>query len=147
MIERIGFLSVVYVSDQREALKFYMDKLGLEKVRDEEYRDGLRWVEVAALEDEKARLSGAHVPTIALIKPEDTEQPNSHIGGHTGIAFVTYDIEETCKTLQGRGVRFERGPTPRPWEGCDAQFLDEDNNKLLLIQYHKRPGIPPKGET
>lgn len=132
MIESIGFLAAVYVSNQDKALNFYVEKLGLTKVWDKAYESGFRWVEVA--------LAG-NKTTIALLKPEDEDR----IGEHTGITFRTDNINATYKKLREQGVQFKREPKPTPWGGYDAEFVDQDDNKLLLIQYHKRP-LGPDGE-
>ena len=134
MIESIGFLAAVYVSDQDKALDFYVEKLGLTTVGDKAYESGVRWVEVALADWVEVALAG-NKASIALLKPEDEDR----IGEHTGITFRTDNIDATYKQLREQGVQFKREPKPTPWGGYDAEFLDQDDNKLLLIQYHKRP--------
>ena len=37
----------IFVNDQDAALEFYTNKLGLEKVQDEPYGEGARWITVS----------------------------------------------------------------------------------------------------
>ena len=40
-------LTGIFVNDQQAALEFYTDKLGLEKIQDEPYGEGTRWITVS----------------------------------------------------------------------------------------------------
>ncbi len=130
MIDRIE-LAVVYVSDQENALDFYLNTLGFEKRLDETDEDGLRWIEVAPAGSET---------TLALVKPQSTEQASASIGQHTNIVFGTNDIKATYQQLEGQGVQFEWEPVQRSSGAWDCQFVDKDNNKFLLVEY-----VSPQG--
>jgi len=40
-------LTRVFVNDQQAALDFYTEKLGLQKIQDESYGEGARWITVS----------------------------------------------------------------------------------------------------
>ena len=40
-------LTAIFVDDQEAALAFYTDKLELEKIQDEPYNEGTRWITVS----------------------------------------------------------------------------------------------------
>jgi catechol-2,3-dioxygenase len=46
MIREVPLVGI-FVNDQGAALEFYTDKLGLEKVQDEPYGEGARWITVS----------------------------------------------------------------------------------------------------
>lgn len=82
----------VPVSDQVQALEFYLDKLGFEKRADFSYGGSHRWIEVAPPGSTNA---------IALVPPTERKA----IGGdQTYCAFATKDIESDHATLRARGV-------------------------------------------
>ena len=110
----------IQVSDQDQALDFYVNTLGFEKVQDSPMdEEGTRWIEVAP--------AGAQT-RIVLSKgygPQDPGQP----GGFTGFVFAADDIEATCETLEARGVNITVPLSVEPW-GKWAQFADPDGNEF-----------------
>jgi uncharacterized glyoxalase superfamily protein PhnB len=56
--------------------------------------------------------------------------------GKTGpsIQFLVDNVEEMCKALKDRGVRFTAEPHDEPWGGRQARFQDTDGNILELTQ-------------
>jgi catechol 2,3-dioxygenase-like lactoylglutathione lyase family enzyme len=122
-ISNIGRVMVA-VSDQDEAIDFYVEKLGFEKRADTPYgeNDSERWVEVAPPGSEAA---------IALVPPRGDAQP----GGWTAIALSTSDIDEDYAALKDRGVDVD----PEIMRGGGAVppmfwFRDQDRNVLLLVE-------------
>ena len=111
----------VPVSNQDQALEFYLDRLGFEKRRDVPLPQfGGRWIEVAP--------EGASV-TIALVPARD-EAP---AGVQTGIRLKTGDAAAVHSELQARGV--EVGELLR-WPGVPAMFAlsDQDGNRLEIVE-------------
>jgi catechol 2,3-dioxygenase-like lactoylglutathione lyase family enzyme len=135
-------LATVYVSDQDEALKFYVDKLGLVKVSDEEFNQGARWIEVVP------PTGGARSPLLALIRPQDVRQPPDRIGGHSGIAFGTNDIQATVETLLEQDVDVFQPPELKVDDAfltiIVARFRDEDKNEFSLVQAPQFPFAIPR---
>jgi phosphoserine phosphatase RsbU/P len=115
---------VVYVRDQDESLRFYVDKLGFQLVVDAPMDSESRWVAVVPPD-------GSSI--LALIKPRQGSKESSRIGSLTGVILATEDIAAKFQEWSARGVRFTQAPMSVPW-GIHAMFLDTDGNELALIQ-------------
>ena len=110
----------VNVSDQDEALRFYVETLGFEKQFDAPITETMRWITVAA--------PGA--PTsIALIGSEDTETA----GTDTGIRFVVPDAAAEHASLRDRGVTVGELLL---WDGVPPMFTfdDPDGNRFYVVE-------------
>lgn len=113
---------MVPVSNQDQALEFYLDKLGFEKRTDTPYGEGERWVEVAP--------PGA-ATTIALVPPREGEST----GIETRVAFTTEDAETGHASLKARGVEVDAtvmrmgGPVPPMFF-----FRDPDGNRFVIVE-------------
>src|SRR5438477_12274846 len=82
---------MVPVSDQDQAIEFYVEKLGFEKRSDVPFGQGDRWVEVAP--------PGA-ATTIALVPPREGEPT----GIETRVGFASDDVDADHAQLRARGV-------------------------------------------
>lgn len=122
MITHIA-VTAVYVSDEEQALDFYVNKLGFEKRADEAMGDGLRWIEVAP--------PGA--TTRLVLTRGFGDWSADKVGKFAGIVFAPDDIDATYQELTARGVEFTEPPTRQPW-GVQAQFVDQDGNGFVLVQ-------------
>jgi catechol 2,3-dioxygenase-like lactoylglutathione lyase family enzyme len=125
-------LVTVFVNDHDEALRFYVEVLGLEQRGDIEWRAGFRAVEVAPAESEAALVLVC--PSLGPMGPGVAAWAHGHVGVPTGVVFETDDLEAACRALSLRGVRFVEPPTPHPWGGFAARFLDPDENVFVLVQ-------------
>ena len=108
------------VSDQESALRFYVDRLGFEVLRDVPMGDGGRWLQVAP--------PGGRVP-IALVSAGD----GVAVGVDTGITFATTDAETDHGSLVWRGVDTDE---VLHWPGVPAMFIfrDQDGNQLKVME-------------
>lgn len=107
----------VQVSDQDEALDFYINTLGFEKLQDTPMDDeGGRWIEVAP--------PGAQTRLVL-----SRGYGSGEIGGFTGFVFGTDDIAATCEALESQGVEMTAPLRIEPW-GKWAQFADPDGNEF-----------------
>ena len=113
----------IYVSDQDQALDFYTNKLGFEKLIDEPMGSdsGARWIEVAP--------AGAQTPLVLFTPPGQEDR----IGTFSNVTFSCDDMNSTYQELKGRGVEFSENPSEQPW-GIWAQFKDPDGNEFGLIE-------------
>ena len=121
MIKHVS-LTTVYVSDQDQALDFYVNKLGFE-VRADATMGDMRWIQVAP--------PGA-VTTIVLAHGFGGWSEEK-VGQFTGIGLEADDLEATYRELTSRGVEFTEQPTQQPW-GLQSQFVDQDGNGYVLGQ-------------
>jgi predicted enzyme related to lactoylglutathione lyase len=54
------------------------------------------------------------------------------VGRHTGVGFMTADIDKKYQRLIEQQVEFKMPPTPQPWGGVLALFKDPDGNVYYL---------------
>lgn len=114
----------VYVSDQDESLKYYIEKLGFQLVADISSDSESRWVAVVPPD-------GSVV--LALIEPRPDSPEFDRIGATTGVTLGSENIQAQFREWSARGVHFNRPPTAMPW-GMLANFTDIDGNEFALIQ-------------
>src|SRR5215471_10047183 len=94
----------VFVRDQDQSLRFYVDQLGFSVAFDGRLQSGDRWVAVAPPD-------GSAV--IALIAPPPDSGQYKLIGRATGIVFVAEDVIAKFEEWRKRGVRFRTTPRLR----------------------------------
>ena len=109
----------VRVSDQDDALRFYVDTLGFEKQLDAPITDTMRWITVAA--------PGA-ATSIALLGADAEEA-----GTDTGIRFVVPDAAAEHASMQDRGIRVGELLL---WDGVPPMFTfdDPDGNRFYVVE-------------
>jgi lactoylglutathione lyase len=110
----------VPVSDQERAVRFYVDRLGFEVLRDVPMGNGARWVQVGP--------PGGRVP-VALVAAGN----GAPVGVDTGITFATTDAATDHASLVGRGVDTDE---VLRWAGVPAMFVfrDQDGNQLKVME-------------
>lgn len=119
-ITQVGTV-MVPVSDQDQAIAFFVEKLGFEKRADTPFGHGERWVEVAP--------TGADT-TLALVPPREGEAA----GIETRIGFRTDDIDRDYASLSAAGVDADevvRMGDPIP---PMLFFRDPDGNRFMIVQ-------------
>ena len=139
----------IFVRDQDESLRFYLDQLGFNLVGDVRFGSGQRWVAVAP-PDGSAVLS--------LVEPKPDSKAYGLIGRSTQVVFITDDVVAKFREWRKRGVQFlytprlkqityERQPqtlastdhshgehTPI-WGGVFTHFKDPDGNSFALVSF------------
>src|SRR5690242_2368419 len=86
----------VYVRDQDQSLRFYVEQLGFDLAFDARLQSGDRWVAVAPPD-------GTAVLSLVAAPPDSREY--KLIGRPTGIVFVTEDVIAKYQEWRRRGVR------------------------------------------
>ena len=127
-------ISHVFVTDQDEALDFYVGKLGLEISADQDL-GFTRWLTV--------RVPGQPGRDILLEKPgppamdDGTARQVRELvakgASGFGLAFTTSDCRKTYQTLLAKGVEFTQEPVEQPY-GIDAGFRDPFGNHIRIVQ-------------
>jgi len=117
----------VTVRDYDEALAFYVDKLGFERLEDTDLGHGKRWVRV--------RPPGSKGAAILLARAT-SERESASVGNQTGgrvfIFIETDDFWRDYRGLAARGVVFVRPPCEEAF-GTVAVFEDLYGNRFDLI--------------
>ena len=119
-------LTGIFVNDQEAALDFYTNKLGLEKVEDEPYGEGARWITV----------SPAEMRIKIVLKEAERAHEKAMVGRSDGAPILTLgtdDVHAAYERMRERGVRFLGEPYRYPW-GIGALLLDQDGSPILLLQ-------------
>ena len=106
------------VADQDRALRFYVDVLGFDLVRDNPMGPGQRWVQVAP--------PGAQT-SITLVTWFPTMPP----GSAKGTVLESDDLDADVAALAARGLSIEGGIQSQPW-GRFVTFDDPDGNGIVL---------------
>jgi serine phosphatase RsbU (regulator of sigma subunit) len=138
----------VYVRDQEQSLRFYLDQLGFTLAFDVRLQTGQRWVAVAPPDG---------TAVLNLIAPEPDSDECKLIGKPTSVVFVTEDVPATYSAWRKRGVRFRHVPKLRRvkfeqavrnevpstglgrrepiWGGVFTRFEDIDHNSFALVSF------------
>ncbi len=112
------WLTMIHVSDIDGALEFYHKILGLP-------------IALVAKTFNHAEV-GPKEPLAKIGIHSQMKRPKRK--RRTGIVFDTDDIYALYERLKKQGVKFTLKPTPMPWGGIVADFLDPDNNELEVVQ-------------
>jgi serine phosphatase RsbU (regulator of sigma subunit) len=143
----------VFVRDQDQSLRFYVDQLGFSLAFDVRLQSGQRWVGVAPPHG---------TAVLTLITPDPESDEYKLIGQPTGVAFVAEDVVATYSQWTRRGVRFRHVPRLRRvkyeqqtvvapgnaqstlllgskqtpiWGGVFTRFEDLDRNSFALVSF------------
>ena len=110
----------INVTNQDEALAFYVGTLGFEKRLDAPISPTMRWLEVAP--------TGAST-SLALNATEDT----ADVGTDTGVRFTVPDAGVEHAAMRDRGVLV--GDLLR-WDGVPPMFTfdDPDGNRFYIVE-------------
>jgi lactoylglutathione lyase len=112
------------VTDQDQALAFYVEVLGFEKRLDAPISPTMRWIEVAP--------SGA-TTSIALSPVDPTAERAVHAGVDTGIRFTVPDAEVEHAAMRSRGVTVSEVIR---WDEVPPMFTvdDPDGNRFYVVE-------------
>ena len=121
MMKKFSHVTVL-VKDQDEALRWYTEKLGFTKKMDQAFGPNMRWLTIAAPEDDLE---------VVLQKPEDDRLPL--VGKGTPWVIETDDCRGDYDRLRANGVEFPKPPNELPW-GTSAVFHDLYGNTFNLVQ-------------
>jgi catechol 2,3-dioxygenase-like lactoylglutathione lyase family enzyme len=129
MINRLAHVTVI-VRDQEEALRFYTEKLGMEKREDQRMGD-FRWLTVAPKGSDVAIV--LQRPSAPFQTAEEIERMLGDVGHGTTWVVETDDCRGDYDAMRGKGVEFTDAPKDLPW-GVSAVFRDLYGNKYNLLQ-------------
>ncbi len=130
MITKLAVVTIL-VRDQDEALQFYTEKLGLEKMDDMSFGEGNRWLTVTAQNQRDVQIFLQKADSFGI-------DAMDQVGKATMWAFNTDNCREDYETFKGRGVKFLSEPTEQPW-GTQAIFEDLYGNKFSIVEEPTTP--------
>jgi catechol 2,3-dioxygenase-like lactoylglutathione lyase family enzyme len=123
----------IYVRDQEEALRFYVDKVGFQVHTDMRNGD-YRWLTVTFPGQSTFQL-GLFLPG-PPVQDEATAQALRALtakGAMPPLVLVVDDCRATCERMRAAGVEFTQEPVER-YGTVDAGFRDPSGNGWKLIQ-------------
>ncbi|NIH78299.1 VOC family protein [Amycolatopsis viridis] len=127
-------LSQIFVTDQDEALDFYVGKLGFEVKVDQDL-GFMRWLTVC-VPGEPGREILLEKPGPPAMDEGTASQVRELLAkGATGgwIGLTTDDCRKTYEELLAKGVEFTQEPTERPY-GIDCGLRDPFGNAIRINQ-------------
>ena len=127
-------LSQIFVTDQDEALDFYVGKLGFEVKIDQDL-GFMRWLTIT-VPGEPGREILLERPGPPAMDEATAEQVRELLAkGATGgwIGLTTDDCRKTYEELLAKGVEFTQEPTERPY-GIDCGLRDPFGNAIRINQ-------------
>ncbi|MBJ8347929.1 VOC family protein [Antrihabitans sp. YC2-6] len=132
MITNVSLVTV-YVTDQDEAKKYYIDKLGFVERADVSMGEGFRWVTVAQPDHPELEV------TLMIPGPPMSEEMAEAVrrslanGSMGGLGLRTDDCRKTFEELSAKGVEFVQEPSDRPY-GVEAIIRDNSGNWLVIVE-------------
>jgi len=128
----------LYVRDQDEALKFYVEKLGF-RVHTDARNGDYRWLTVQH-PDQPAFQLGLFTPQAPLVDDATAQTLREAVakGAMPPLVLVVDDCRATFDELRGRGVEFTQEPMER-YGGVDASFRDPSGNGWKMLEARRNP--------
>jgi catechol 2,3-dioxygenase-like lactoylglutathione lyase family enzyme len=121
-ITRLRYVTIL-VKDYDEALVWYTQTLGLEKIEDRAFGAGRRWIVVAP--------KGQGQLGIVLDVPPSGISPADRMGRETDWVFEVADCSQFYGALRKRGVHFIEPPQKQAWGTVQAIFEDPYGNRFV----------------
>jgi predicted enzyme related to lactoylglutathione lyase len=141
MITNIS-LFTLYVTDQDEAKKFYVDVLGFVERADVTMGDAYRWVTIGHPAQPELELT-LMVPGPPLDEGMADAVRRALAGGSMGgFGLRTDDCRKTYEELTAKGVESVQPPSDRPY-GVEAVMRDNSGNWLVLVEPGEFSGEMP----
>jgi len=132
MTQGVGVVGI-YVRDQDEAVRFYVDKLGF-RVHTDARNGDYRWLTVQHPEQPSFQL-GLFKPQAPLLDDAAAQALNELVakGAMPPLVLVVDDCRAAYSELSTCGVEFTQAPVER-YGSVDASFRDPSGNGWKLIQ-------------
>jgi hypothetical protein len=115
----------IFVHEQDEALRWYVDRLGFEVFEDNRLGD-YRWLLVRAADNEEVAINLERASTA-----EQQALVGRQGGGQPLFGMSTDNCLRDYRALQARGVHFESEPKVMPY-GTGVMLHDLYGNKIYL---------------
>lgn len=129
----------LYVHDQDEALKFYVEKLGF-RVHTDVKNGDYRWLTVQYPDQPLFQL-GLFVPQPPVLDDVTAQTVREIVakGAMPPLVLVVDDCRAACERMRERGVEITQEPVAR-YGSVDASFRDPSGNGWKLIEARRRSG-------
>src|ERR1043166_669974 len=136
-ITKLKFATVL-VRDYDEALKWYTEVLGFEKVQDQKFGAKHRWIVVAPKDQKEI---GMVLAVAQPLTPDDkTVNHMDRMGKETNWVFQANDVRKLYERLSSRGVKFLELPADKRWGTVQAVFEDLYGNIFVVEGPQRKTG-------
>jgi len=125
----------LFVNDQDQALRFYVDRLGFTMTEDKRLGD-YRWLLVSASPGEDVAINLELART-----PDQQALVGTQGGGKPVFALATDDCHRDFQAMKARGVTFDSEPRTMPY-GTGVTVNDLYGNKIYLNEDPADAGLP-----
>ncbi len=128
-------ISHVFVTDQDQALDFYVNKLGLEVDTDMDL-GFMRWLTVRVPGDpgRTILLERAGPPSIDEASAAQVRELIAKGASGFAVGFTTDDCQKTFEDLKAKGVEFTQEPVQQAY-GMDIGIRDPFGNHIRVVQF------------
>jgi len=134
-IVRLRYATII-VRDYDEALRWYTDVLGLEKVEEGSFGPGQRWLVVAPRGQKEFGI------VLAIAQPASPSDPvrayADRVGKETKWVFEVQDCRKFFESRSKRGVKFLSSPADEVW-GTYAMIEDLYGNVFVVQSPRQAP--------
>ena len=132
MSQRVEVVGV-YVRDQDEALRFYVEKLGF-RVHTDAKNGGYRWLTVEHPDQPSFQL-GLFTPQAPQVDPATAQSLREAVakGAMPPLVMTVDDCRGAHERMRALGVEFTQEPVER-YGAVDASFRDPSGNGWKLIE-------------
>ena len=137
MSQGVGVVGV-YVRDQEEARRFYVEKLGF-RVHTDARNGDYRWLTVQHPEQPSFQL-GLFAPQSPMLDAATVQSLQALVakGAMPPLVLVVDDCRTAYERMHARGVEFKQEPVER-YGSVDAGFRDPSGNGWKMIEARKAP--------
>jgi catechol 2,3-dioxygenase-like lactoylglutathione lyase family enzyme len=135
MSQGVGVVGL-YVRDQEEALRFYVDKLGF-RVHTDAKNGDYRWLTVQHPDQPSFQL-GLYKPGPPTLDEKTAETLREMVakGAMPPLVLVVNDCRAAYTRMRAHGVEFTQEPADR-YGSVDASFRDPSGNGWKMIEARK----------
>ena len=132
MSQGVGTVGL-YVRDQDEALKFYVEKLGF-RVHTDARNGDYRWLTVQHPDQPSFQLGlfKPQAPTVDAATAQTLREMVAK-GAMPPLVLVVDDCRAACARMAGLGVEFTQEPVER-YGAVDASFRDPSGNGWKVVE-------------
>lgn len=116
---------MLYVNNQEESLKFWIDKLGFTLRGETDNGQGMKWYEIAPSKESQTSIVLHNKEMVAKFSPGvNLETPS--------LLFFTKDVEKLYKEYKDKNITV--GEIATMPEGKVFNFADNENNYFAVVE-------------
>ncbi|MFJ5624447.1 VOC family protein [Peribacillus loiseleuriae] len=124
MINKLGQI-MLYVNNQDESVKFWIEKVGFSVISEEDNGQGLRWIEIAPTKETETSFVLHNKELIAKMQPELNL-------GTPSLMFYSENLEQLYKDFSDKNITV--GEIVNMPSGRVFNFADNENNYFAIME-------------